>query len=584
MAAVAVQNPNPTPQAVPAGAQNFASLYVGDLHLDVSEAQLFEIFNAVGPVASIRVCRDSVTRRSLGYAYVNFMNVADAERCISTMNYSAIKDRSCRIMWSSRDPATRKTGTGNVFVKNLDRNIDNKALYETFSLFGNILSCKVASDENGKSFGYGFVHYETEDAADQAISRVNGMRIGEKTVFVGPFVKREQREQGEKKFTNIYVKNLPAGMTEESLRTLLAAFGEITSCIVQADNKGRMFGFCNFATFDQAAAAVEALHGKDMRESKEGDATEEDLLYCQRAQSKAERVAQLKSEFQGNTRPDTGVNLYIKNLDDSVDDEKLKELFQSYGNVVSAKVMRDEKNLSRGFGFVSFSASEDATRAVTEMHLKLIAAKPLYVGLAEKREVRQARLQERYRMPRPQGQPNMAANPAAPMFYNPAMRPQGMNQPGMMWPRPNMRPMQPFNMQVARPLGMMPRPKMMAQGRPGMNQFNYTAQARNKQAPGAGGPGFMQNGMEEPKVAPFDPKQPLSAAALAAAPPGMQKQMLGEKLFPLIANHQPVLAGKITGMMLEMDNSELLILLESDTQLKAKVDEAMRVIEGNGKN
>merc|ERR1740123_2218411 len=73
---------------------------------------------------------------------------------------------------------------------------------------------------------------------------------------------------------------------------------------------------------------------------------------------------------------------------------------------------------------------------------------------------------------------------------------------------------------------------------------------------------------------------PLTAAALAAAPAGVQKQMLGEKLFPAVSRYQPELAGKITGMMLEMDNSELLMLLESDLQLKSKVEEAMRVIEG----
>lgn len=63
----------------------------------------------------------------------------------------------------------------------------------------------------------------------------------------------------------------------------------------------------------------------------------------------------------------------------------------------------------------------------------------------------------------------------------------------------------------------------------------------------------------------------------------MQKQMLGEKIFPLIARLQPEMAGKITGMMLEMDNSELLILLESPEQLKHKVDEALRVLESSGR-
>ncbi|CAE8626132.1 unnamed protein product, partial [Polarella glacialis] len=72
---------------------------------------------------------------------------------------------------------------------------------------------------------------------------------------------------------------------------------------------------------------------------------------------------------------------------------------------------------------------------------------------------------------------------------------------------------------------------------------------------------------------------PPAAASLAAAPPAVQKQMIGEMLYPRIAKLQPELAGQIRGMMLELDNSELLILLESDAQLKGKVDEALRAAQ-----
>merc|ERR1719217_2021405 len=77
--------------------------------------------------------------------------------------------------------------------------------------------------------------------------------------------------------------------------------------------------------------------------------------------------------------------------------------------------------------------------------------------------------------------------------------------------------------------------------------------------------------------------QPLNASALANAPPAVQKQMIGEKLYPAIAKIQPELAGKVTGMMLEMDNSELLMLLESEAQLRSKVNEALQVLGGGGK-
>ena len=151
------------------------------------------MFNRVGPVASIRVCRDAVTRRSLGYAYVNFHNVTDAERALVTMNFTNIKDKPCRIMWSQRDPSLRKSGVGNIFINNLSASVDSKLLFDTFSTFGNILSCKIVTDEAGTSKGCGYVHYETQEAVHEAISIMNGKDLEGSFVSVVPFVRRVDR-------------------------------------------------------------------------------------------------------------------------------------------------------------------------------------------------------------------------------------------------------------------------------------------------------------------------------------------------------------------------------------------------------
>uniref|UniRef100_A0A669DSX9 Polyadenylate-binding protein n=2 Tax=Oreochromis TaxID=8139 RepID=A0A669DSX9_ORENI len=566
-----------------------ASLYVGDLHPDVTEAMLYEKFSPAGPILSIRVCRDMITRRSLGYAYVNFQQPADAERALDTMNFDVIKGRPLRIMWSQRDPSLRKSGVGNIFIKNLDKSIDNKALYDTFSAFGNILSCKVVCDENG-SKGYGFVHFETHEAAERAIEKMNGMLLNDRKVFVGRFKSRKEREAElgarAREFTNVYIKNFGEDMDDEKLKELFSKYGPALSIRVMTDESGKSkgFGFVSFERHEDAQKAVDEMNGKELNGRQ---------VYVGRAQKKGERQNELKRKFeqmkQDRMTRYQGVNLYVKNLDDGLDDERLRKEFSPFGTITSAKVMM-EGGRSKGFGFVCFSSPEEATKAVTEMNGRIVATKPLYVALAQRKEERQAHLTNQYmqRMATVRAVPNPVLNPyqpAPPSGYFMAAIPQAQNRaayysanqlaqlrPGPRWATQGVRP-QPTQAVNQRPANA----SAAAAPVRAMPQYKYAAGVRNTQQHMASQP---QVTMQQPAVH-VQGQEPLTASMLAAAPPQEQKQMLGERLFPLIQNMHPSLAGKITGMLLEIDNSELLHMLESPESLRSKVDEAVAVLQAH---
>jgi len=554
-----------------------ASLYVGDLSPEIGEANLFEIFNTIGPVASIRVCRDVITRRSLGYAYVNFHTSQDAERALNTLNNTEIKGRSCRISWSQRDPALRKSGKGNIFIKNLDKSIDNKALHDTFIQFGTVLSCKIELDDKGQSKGYGYIQYATQESAQSAISKVNGMALNSKKVFVGSFVPRKERMElnSSKKFTNVFIKNVSEKMEDDQIKLLFSQFGPIKSAVVMRDDQGKSkgFGFVNFENPEDAEVAVRELNEKEV-EGKQ--------VFVGRAQKKAERESELRSKFEQikieQMSKYQGVNLYIKNLEDNVDDDKLREIFASFGTITSSKVMKDPKGNSKGFGFVCFTNSEEATKAYTDMNGKIVGSKPLYVALAQRKDQRKSLLEAQFaqrgkipaRLPNapiyPNGTPNMfyAQGPGQPFVY-PQMVPRGRFPPGPYQPMPGSQ-------------------YVMVTGGGGRGQVVKNAR---------GGSVAPRRGMKQQQPVAHQSVpvpiaqvatpviQPLNAQLLASLPEETQKNMVAESLFALINKANPSLAGKITGMILESCSvEEMLQMIEKpDIDLKHKIDEAVIVLK-----
>ena len=87
------------------------------------------------------------------------------------------------------------------------------------------------TDESGHSKGFGFIHFETQEAANSAINKVNGTLLADKKVFVGRFTSRNLRTalNGPREFTNVFIKNFGDQLDEDKLRELFSQHGEILS-------------------------------------------------------------------------------------------------------------------------------------------------------------------------------------------------------------------------------------------------------------------------------------------------------------------------------------------------------------------
>lgn len=280
---------------------------------------------------------------------------------------------------------------GNLFVKNIHEKVKSKDLYDLFATCGTISSCKVKYNPSGKCKGYGYVQYDSKEHAEAAIAKFNGLQWNETKLEVSHFKTSKDRESSVYRYNNLYVKCIPKKFTNEDLKNLFLQFGDILSAVViketseSPENKG--FGFVCFKAASEAKNAE--AKAKDLK------VNDQNLFVC-RALSKEQRKNQ-KREDRLKTFKDC--NLYVKELAEDVNDEKLQNAFSQFGKVISARVMLEKKTCdsgkietrSRGFGFVCFSNKDDARKALQAAPTKEILGKILYVNIAERKEERIAK-------------------------------------------------------------------------------------------------------------------------------------------------------------------------------------------------
>merc|ERR1712226_543886 len=171
-----------------------ATIYVGGLDEKVNESLLWELFVQAGPVDNVHMPKHRVTMMHQGYGFVEFLTEEDADYSIKIMNMIKLYGKPIRVNKASAHQKNLDVGA-NIFIGNLDPEVDEKLLYDTFSAFGVILTTpKIQGDpETGNSKGFAFINYASFEASDVAIDSMNGQYLCNRAISISYAFKKDSK-------------------------------------------------------------------------------------------------------------------------------------------------------------------------------------------------------------------------------------------------------------------------------------------------------------------------------------------------------------------------------------------------------
>lgn len=557
-----------------------ATLYVGNLHPEVSDMELFNYFRPYGDILSCRIMKDIYSSESRGFAFLSFKTKEDAKNAKDALNYHKIHGWEIRISFkkspSDFDPKA------NIFVKNLTKEVSTKDLDELCQQFGNVFCCAVRTDENGQSLGYGYVQYENEEAASRGVKALDGIEKWGSKLQIQFFVPSKQRQLEQK---NLFIKNFPKNWNKEKVENFvndLKSKGTVTCSGVYENkpdaNTTRYYAFVAFENEEDVKKIIEEFNGIKLEGHAESD-DEEEKLFVTIALPKRIRKEQLKKK---HLTANNLTNLFIKSLKLTTTSEQLKSAFEKYGKITSvglkdAKALADSPIEPLKFGFINFSDEKEASEAffkgkkdsdvmslLSETHLPSVE----FLHYAQPKALRTQYLRMKINMMRfmPKPMPMMMPQQHKRGMGNfmKGRRPQHMGD----MPLLPMTMIDPSNISLIQPMDSF-----------GTSGFHIQSPSNPISTPSSLS---RQNERKEPQYDVDWLKH--HKKDFMNFDSDKQRNVLGELMFAQIQITKLVALGnvsKVTGMLIDLeilDYEEIIDMLENADSLKERINEALEVI------
>ncbi|KAJ1962514.1 Spliceosome-associated protein 49 [Dispira parvispora] len=169
-----------------------ATVYIGNIDDQCTDDLIWELMVQAGPVVNVHLPRDRVTQQHQGYGFCEFVSEEDADYAVKILNMIKLYGKPIRVNKANSERKDVDVGA-KLYIGNLDPDVDEKLLYDTFSAFGQIIHPpKVARDvDTGRSRGFAFISFNCFEASDSAIESMDGQFLANKPIVVNYALKKD---------------------------------------------------------------------------------------------------------------------------------------------------------------------------------------------------------------------------------------------------------------------------------------------------------------------------------------------------------------------------------------------------------
>ncbi|KAL7717173.1 Polyadenylate-binding protein [Entamoeba marina] len=348
---------------------NQKTIFISNIDMNTTEVQLFKHLSQLGhPIQSIQIQRDS-EKYTTAVAFVITSTHKEAEDIINKLNGTKIKGskNNLKLNWDLTGIADIQSNESNLYVKGIKKSIDQQHLFNVFSSYGTILSCKLSINNREQSNGYAYVRFvNVEDAMNvmtpKIVEEIKKL-IGEDNFTIEKYSKPKTTPN-----TNIFIENIDEQCTEEEFITYFKQFGTIASIngklnalFVYDESHQKNKGYITYSTREEAQRAIDKSNGRAIV----GDSKIHSCFHLSK-KDRFEEIKKKNAEIQHNARTMYSESyLYIKADHYLSEDEIIKKLGGEKGvehfYTYSIKKIRGKNS---NVAYVCFYTVDDASVAI----------------------------------------------------------------------------------------------------------------------------------------------------------------------------------------------------------------------------